>query len=148
MISRGKFLLCKQFYQPYSTKMLHFFFLSAIFFFFVLPVIFWCLRMLAALSLYFHPAVMAQRERENEMVRQAKKAEKEWDKEWRRAGKPDLSKPAISNPPVRIPQNVGPMSEQERAEALERGRQSLIKYAEAQEARLKYDCILPARRNE
>ena len=104
--------------------------------------------MLAALSLYFHPAVMAQRERENEMVRQAKKAEKEWDKEWRRAGKPDLSKPATSNPPVRIPQNVGPMSEQERAEALERGRQSLIKYAEAQEARLKYDCILPARRNE
>ena len=100
--------------------------------------------MLAALSLYFHPAVMAQRERENEMVRQAKKA----DKEWRTAGKPDLSKPAISNPPVRIPQNVGPMSEQERAEALERGRQSLIKYAEAQEARLKYDCILPARRNE
>ncbi len=120
--------------------MLHFFFMSAIFFFFVLPVIFWCIRMLAALSLYFHPAVMAQRERENEMVRQAKQAEKNpWPKN-------RLVEPLVQ---VRIPpRNAGPMSEQERAEALDKGRQQLIKYAEAQEARLKYDCILSARRSE
>jgi hypothetical protein len=146
--------------------MIHVFLLSALFFFFVVPVIIWCFRMLVALSLYFHPDVMDNRERENNIIREARKRDKAANKaaqakiKW--VYRQDPNNPG-GNILVEVPnvpedtsnwpkapavpklQNVGPMSEQERAEALERGRQKLIKYAEAQEARYLRDGLYPKR---
>jgi hypothetical protein len=143
-------------YLLYSTStMLHFFLLSALFFFVVVPVVIWCFRMLVALSLYFHPDVIHKREIDNNIIRQAKandkaarkaaKAKTKWV--WRQdpnnpgrntlvevPNVPEDTSNWPQTPVIPKPQNEGPWTAQQRAEALERGFQKWLKDAEVQEA--------------